>query len=453
MAGRLHNNIEEILQAAETALQNTASPESPESTEPDEKTNDLLGQIAANRAMLAVPKNQVDTIITQAQRALRYLHPANIPMRTTTNWTLGYAYQLQGNRVAASQAYATTIAHSQKSGNLITEIAATTSLGQIQEAENQAQQAEASFQRILKLVGEPPWPAACEACVGLGRLHYQWNKLETAERYAQQGLNLAQQLENIDTPAACYVLLARIKLAQNDSPGALAALIEADNFVQAHQFSHWTSQIAAQRIEILVHQSQLAAAAELAQLHNLPLSQARIQLAQNKPDTALATLKAAQKQADAKNWADKQLDILRWQALAQQAMHTPEQALHTLGQALALAEPSGLLRPFVDAGPAMARLLQAAIKRNVSPTFARQVLRAFPQTAPTIPHQTLPDALSERELEVLQLLATELSGPEIAHQLMISLNTLRTHTKNIYSKLGVNRRQQAVRQAEELKLL
>ncbi|MEZ4647139.1 MAG: LuxR family transcriptional regulator, partial [Chloroflexota bacterium] len=203
MTGRLQVNIEEILQAAETALQDAAS---------DDKTTDLLGQIAANRAMLAVPKSQVETIITQSCRALELLHPDNAPMRTTTTWTLGYAYQVQGNRPAASEAYAETIAQSQRAGNIMTEIAATTCVGQIQEVENQTHQAAKSFRRILQLVGDPPWPAACEACVGLARIHYQWNDLEAAARYGEQGLTLARQLENVDTPAACGVLLARVKL-------------------------------------------------------------------------------------------------------------------------------------------------------------------------------------------------------------------------------------------------
>ncbi len=205
MTGRLQDNIEEVLQKAEAALQTAVH---------DGKTADLHGQIAAIRAMLSIVKNEIERIITQSQRALELLHPDNAPMRATATWTLGYAYQIQGNRAAAIEAYAETIAHSQKSGNIMTEIAATTCLGQIQETENQTHQAAETFQRILQLVGDPPWPGACEAFVGLARIHYQWNDLETAKQYGQQGLELARQLENVDTPAACGVLLARLKLAK-----------------------------------------------------------------------------------------------------------------------------------------------------------------------------------------------------------------------------------------------
>ena len=455
MTGRLHRNIEEILQAAETALQNAVH---------DDKTNDLLGQIAAIRAMLGVPKNQVEMIITQSRRALELLHPDNAPMRTTTTWALGYAYQVQGDRAAAGRAYAETIAHSQKSGNIMTELAATTCLGQIQETENQVHQAAESFQRILQLVGDPPWPAACEACVGLARIHYQWNDLETAEQYGRQGLDLARQLENVDTPAACGVLLARVKLAQGDTAGALTALAEADQFVQQHHFDQWVGAVTAVRIQTFLHQGNLTAAAQLAETHDLPLSQARVKLAQGDPTAALAALEPTRRQAEAKEWADEQLQVMVLQALAHQAAGESKKAVQLLGDALAPAAPGGLIRLFVDEGPLMAALVREAVKQGVAPVYGQQLLAAFgdgetpvlneaeaavhsPQTI-----QPFPDPLSDRELEVLRLLTTELSGPEIARELMVSLNTMRTHTKNIYSKLGVNSRRTAVRRAAELNL-
>ncbi len=132
-----------------------------------------------------------------------------------------------------------------------------------------------------------------------------------------------------------------------------------------------------------------------------------------------------------------------------------ETAVQLLGDALALAAPGGLVRLFVDEGRPMATLLEEVVKQGIAPVFAQQVLEAFGETAVAPPPAAhpLPDLLSERELEVLKLLATALTGPEIARELMISLNTMRTHTKNIYSKLGVNSRRTAVRSAEELNLL
>lgn len=445
LTGRLHTNIEEILQAAEAAL--------PDSTL-DDKTADLHGQIAANRAMLGVVKNEAGQIITQSQRALELLHPDNAPMRTTTTWTLGYAYQVQGNRAAAIEAYAETIAQSRKSGNIMTEIAAMTCVGQIQETDNQARQAAETFQRILEMVGDPPWPAACEAFVGLARIHYQWNALEQAEQYGQQALVLARQLENVDTPAACGTLLARVELAQGDATAAFVTLAETEQFVQQKHFDHHLGAITAVRIQAHLQQGNLAAAAQLA-TQDLPLSRARVHVAQEEPAAALALLEPVRQQAEANAWPDLRLEALLLQSLAHQAAGDNEQALQTVGEALALAAPGGLLRPFVDEGAPMAALLREAVKQGVARLFAQEILAAFGQTAvaPLPISQALPDPLSERELEVLKLLTSSLTGPEIARELMISLNTMRTHTKNIYSKLGVNSRRTAVRRAEELNLL
>ncbi|MFQ5401536.1 MAG: LuxR C-terminal-related transcriptional regulator, partial [Anaerolineae bacterium] len=242
---------------------------------------------------------------------------------------------------------------------------------------------------------------------------------------------------------------------QGDATGALTTLAEAEQFVRQRHFEHWVDEITAVRSQILLHQGDLTAAAQLAETHDLPLSQARVKLAQGDPTAALEAVEPARQQAEAKAWVDKQLQVMVLQAVAYDAAGESEKAVERLGEALALAAPGGLLRLFVDEGPPMAALLREAVKQGIAAEFAQQVLAAFGETAVALPPTTqpLPDPLSERELEVLKLLTTSLSGPEIARELMISLNTMRTHTKNIYSKLGVNSRRTAVRRAEELNLL
>jgi LuxR family maltose regulon positive regulatory protein len=150
-------------------------------------------------------------------------------------------------------------------------------------------------------------------------------------------------------------------------------------------------------------------------------------------------------------------EILMLQALAHASTGQPAQALAVLQRCLGQAEPEGYVRLFVDEGPPMAALLRrlkdegGRLKGYVS-----QLLAAFGPPAAAQPstatQQRLPEPLSEREVEVLKLLRTELSGPEIARELMVSPNTFHTHTKNIYSKLGVKNRQAAVIRADELRL-
>jgi LuxR family maltose regulon positive regulatory protein len=148
------------------------------------------------------------------------------------------------------------------------------------------------------------------------------------------------------------------------------------------------------------------------------------------------------------------IEILVLQALAHQAQGDIPTALAPLSRALTLAEPEGYVRMFVDEGPPMATLLEETAKHGIPPNYVHQLLRAFGKAEDRTPvKQGLIEPLSERELEVLRLLATDLNGPEIARELVVSLNTIHTHTKNIYSKLGVNNRRAAVRRAEELDLL
>jgi LuxR family transcriptional regulator, maltose regulon positive regulatory protein len=186
MTGQL-SGIELKLQAAEAALL------AKRSAEPDAETRNLIGHIAAIRALLAAAENQAETMITQSQLALDYLHPDNLPVRTTTTWILGWARQLQGDRAAARRAYTEAMAISQTSGNTIVYIWAAGGLGILQEADNQVHQAAQTFRQIVQLVGEPPRPEAGLAYLGLARIYYEWNDLEAAAQHLQVCIPLLQQ--------------------------------------------------------------------------------------------------------------------------------------------------------------------------------------------------------------------------------------------------------------------
>jgi LuxR family maltose regulon positive regulatory protein len=449
------STIEQKLQAAEAALQGA---------DPDDKTQDLVGHIAALRAMMAVNHHEVETIIAQARRALELLHPDNLPVRTATLWTLGYAYELQGDRAAASLAYTEVTINSQASGNFMFTIAATTSLGYIQEAENQLYLAAETHQHALQLAGDPPLPFACASYLGLARILYEWNNLDAAQEHGQQSAQLASQIEGVDTRAACGVLLARLKIAQGDVAGAVALLTEADQFVRRHNFVHMMPQVAATQVLTLLHQGALAAAAQLAEKHDLPISQARVYLAQGDTSAALAVLGPLRRQAETKGLADERLNLLVLQAVAHHAHGEKDKAVQLLGDALALAEPGGFIRIFVDEGIPMAQLLSEAAARGIMPDYTGKLLaviesekqkseeRSYLPSAPPLGVQPLIEPLTPREREVLQLIVTGRSNPEIAAQLVIAVTTVKTHVKNIYGKLQVTNRFQAVARTKELNL-
>src|SRR5260221_4606458 len=219
-------SVEQKLQAAEAALQGT---------EPDDRPQDLVGRIASMRATVAVIQHDVETIIAQSRRALEYLHPGNLPLRTAATWSLGYAYQLQGDRAAASRAYAEVIAISKSFGDSIYTIAATINLGQLQEADNQFYPAAETYRRVLLLAGDPPQRIACEAHLGLARIYYQWNDLDAAQQHGQQCVQLTRQIDSVYTVAACAMSLARLKVVKGSVASATARQPKAEPLVPHHK--------------------------------------------------------------------------------------------------------------------------------------------------------------------------------------------------------------------------
>jgi LuxR family maltose regulon positive regulatory protein len=445
--------VEEKLRGAEAALQ---------SAEPDDMTQDLIGQIAAARATLATSQLKVEPMLAQSRRALEYLHPKNLIFRTTAYCMLGAAHLLQGDRAAARQAYTEAIALSDASGNIFFTFIATSGLGTVQEAENQIHRAAATYQRVLQLAGDMPLPMIYEAHLGLARILYEWNDLDAAEQHGRQSLLLARQYESdVDRFVACQVFLARLKLAHGDVAGAAVMLAQASRSARQQGFAHRLPEIAAAQVVAFLRQGQLAAAAHLAETYNLPLSQARVHLAQGNPTVARAALVPWRRQVEAKGWADERLKVLVLQAVALQADGDQDQAAQLLLEALALAEPEGMIRLFVDEGRPMALLLTAAAARGLMLDYIGRLLAScevemqkYEATASQLPSaQPLFEPLSRRELEVVRLIAQGLSNQEISERLVLALETVKGHNKKIFGKLQVQRRTEAVARAHSLGLL
>jgi LuxR family maltose regulon positive regulatory protein len=448
--------IEEKLQAAEAALQGT---------EPNDTTRDLIGQIATIRATLALTRYQVEPMLTQSRRALEYLHPNNLFSHVSALWVLGFAYWLQGDRVAARQTYTEAVSLSHASGNIFNTILVTIGLGIIQEADNQLSLAAKTYRHVLQIAGDQPLQILCEAHLGLARVLYEWNDLDEAWLQGQQSLHLAQQYDQavIDRFIFCEVFLARLKLAQGDVDGAAALLAEAHQSVLQYNFVYPMPEVAAAQVLTFLCQGHLAAAAHLAQEHDLPLSQARVHLAQGDPSTALEVLSRRLQQVEARGWQDERLKVMVLQAVALGAHGEKDRAVQVLCDALALAEPGGFIRLFVNEGLPMAHLLSEAETLGRMPDYVGKLLAVFEAEKQKIkdtsspasqsPAQTLLEPLSHRELEVLHLMAQGLSNQEISERLFLALDTVKGHNRKIFSKLQVQRRTEAIARARQLGLL
>jgi LuxR family transcriptional regulator, maltose regulon positive regulatory protein len=444
--------VEEKLQAAEATLQGI---------EADDQIRNLVGQIATARATLALTRYQAETMLAQSRRALEYLHPNNLSSRATAHWTLGIACNLQGDRAAARRALTSAIALSQTSRDIFTTILATIGLGNIQEAENQLALAAETYRRVLQLSGHQPLQIIYEAHLGLARVLYEWNDLDVAEQHGRQSLQLARQYDKvIDRFVLCEVFLARLKLARGDVVGASALLAEASQSARQQNFVYRIPEVAAAQVLTLLRQGNLAAATHLAQIHGLPLSQARVHLAQGDTSAALAVLESWRRQVEAKGWEDERLKVMVLQAVALQRHGDKDKAVQLLFDALALAEPGGFIRLFVDEGAPMAHLLSEAAAIGMMPDYTGKLLAVLEaeeqkseNTSYPAPAQSLIEPLSHRELEVLQLMAQGLSNQEMSERLFLALDTVKGHNRKIFGKLQVQRRTEAVARARELGLL
>jgi LuxR family transcriptional regulator, maltose regulon positive regulatory protein len=448
--------VEEKLNAAEVAFAAAL-----QGREADDKTRTWIGRIAGARAVLALTRYDVETMLTQSRRALEYLPPGNPAVRANPFWTLGFAHFLQGDRTAARQAYMEAIALSQASGDIFTMILATIGLGDVQEADNELYQSAETYRRVLQWAGDKPQQIIHQAHLGLARIFYEWNDLNAAEQHGQEALFLARQYERvIDRFIICEIFLARLKLAQGDLAGSAAMLAKTDQSTRQNNFLHRIPDVAAAQVLTLLRQGNLAVAAHLAQMHKLPLSQARVHLAQGDPSAALEILEPLRLEAEAKGWHDERLKVTILQAVAYSAYGENDKAMQLLGDALALAEPEGFIRIFVDEGLPMAQLLSEVAARGVMPDYVSKLLAAFESekqddedklSPPSA--QSLIEPLSQRELEVLQLIAQGLSNDEIGKRLFLALDTVKGHNRRIYDKLQVQRRTEAVARARELGLL
>jgi LuxR family maltose regulon positive regulatory protein len=357
-----------------------------------------------------------------------------------------------------------------------------------------------------------PLPIAGELYIVLGTILLEWNDLEGADGALTKGLRLVELTQARFSRKDGYVALARLKQARGDMAGAFALIerverlgAEADPEAATLASGFWLSQAehdlhtlastarlaiaadseaAAFRIRFWLSQAEhdphyLAVAARFAQERQIELDHgerrgveqlalARLFIAQRRAQPSAQTQPGLQ---PLRRFLDRQLQVAKekrqswWaievlilQAMALQALDDTDQALATLQQALTLAEPEGHVRVFVDEGTPMARLLYEAAARGIAPDYIGKLLAAF--EAPEYgdrgvpPHtQPLIEPLSERELEVLQLIAEGLSNRQIAQSLFISPNTVRVHTSNIYGKLGVSSRTQAVAKAKGLGIL
>jgi LuxR family maltose regulon positive regulatory protein len=290
-----------------------------------------------------------------------------------------------------------------------------------------------------------------------------------------KGMALAERGGDVMMLGWSCLSLTRVLFSTGDLAGAEAIIQKMDRAARESMVPTWIVDLnAAWQSRIWLAQDKLGAAVQWARERGLEpdhapdhlgafayVALARILIAQGRSDEAINLLQRMLEPAEEGRNTTGAIGFLSLQALAFQGMSDTTRAMNTLERALALAEPGGFVRIFVDEGPSMARLLYKALTCGIAPEYVRRLLAAFPTPKPEseAPPETqaqeadLIEPLSERELEVLRLIAEGLTNPEIASRLFLSPHTVKTHAHNIYGKLGVHNRTQAVTRARALGLL
>ena len=448
-----------------------------------EQFRSLPASIATARAYRSLAIGNIPATVKYAQQALE-LTPADDQVRyTQATSLLGLAQYTSGELEAAERSLADFHTNLRKNGDKLTLIGITFLLADIRVALGRLHEAESIYQHSLRLATgqvEPMPLGTADLYRGLAELTIERGDLEAAAQHLLTSQRLGEQTALTDWPHRLCISQARLKEAQGDLDGSIALLDEAER-VTIRGLLPDVRPVAALKARVWLKQGRLAEALGWARLQGLSLDDdirytrefehitlARVLIAAGKSvreasslDEATRLLGRLLQAAETGGRLGSAIQILLLQALAFQTQDNLPHALAALERALALAEPEGYVRIFVDEGEAMRLLIEKQSRNRDHPLsgYADKLLAAFSQPAAApksaIIHQEsdMIEPLSERELEVLKLLRSELSGPEIAQQLIVSLHTLRTHTNNIYNKLGVNNRRAAVRRAEELDLL
>jgi LuxR family maltose regulon positive regulatory protein len=430
--------------------------------QPERYSEVLSAQIHVARIRQDLPQT-----IALSRRALSLIPATAYGSRCALSLNLGMAYWQSGQIFEAEGAFSEAQKMAQHAQNHHVRLLAIGFLSMAQAAQGRLHKAADLLHTALARAADSPANALPHLVQGA--LLYEWNQLEEAGAHLQKAITLAQRSGNSELVSSAYRQLALLLQTTGDHPAASTALTLAESAAgdNAPQITRARNQAVA--VIIALAQNNLNTArrraaqmetAASASLFYAPLflAPARLYLAQGNKPAAGDHLAVEYDKAVRSGWRYGQIEIRILQALA---ANSSNDALPYLADALTLAQAEGFLRIFLDKGKGLIPLLHLAAGKHALADYSRSLLAEFEGIAhspprpdtPDLPTASLVETISEREIEVLQLLADSLTYQEIAQTMFVSVNTIKSHLKSIYGKLGVHNRREAVARARVLHLL
>ncbi len=464
------DDAEKRLQAAEQMLESTSIS--------DLNKQGLRGRIAVIRAFISTRAEDLSRTIYFSGQALKLLPQRDLNWRSVAATMLGFGTG-SDKLVEAQQAFSEAMKISKAAGNVYYHVFAGSCLGSVMMKRGKLKEAKHVCRQLLNLAienGIEQTGIAGSLYGNLGTILCEWNDFDEGLRLINKGIDLSEPGRDPVIVAICQLSLLRALMYRMDIAGALKLMEDINQRAGDFALPPWvTNTISALNVFFLLGSGNLNAALQWAQERGLSIDDklddlheveyialAHILIAQNKLDEADRLLQRLIKNATAGDRVYMLIEMRLWRVLVFKLKVDTAAALAELKKALSLAEPGGFIMMFVGKGKPVAELLEEivavkkqdhdATKAGFSLSYAKKILSAFKAGSPP-KVESLVDPISERELEVLYLIAAGLSNREIAEKLFISLNTVKTHTKNINSKLDVNSRIKAVARAKELGLL
>jgi LuxR family maltose regulon positive regulatory protein len=448
---------------------------------PEPERTKLQGRVAVVRALISSDQGDVPGIIQHASEALEYLPEDDLTWRNLAASALGDAHSYLGDMSASYKARYEALEASRAAGDTYYILFASMRLASTLRAQAKLQRTIEICQQQMQLADENGLShtnsVGCSLAIW-GETLAELNDLEGAIQQAKKGVEIASRGGNLAASGYSSLCLMRVLFSSGDLDDAQAIVHKIENTALEFDVPPWlTNQMATWQARIWLAQDKIDAASRWAEERGLTIDGefklphhmdyyllfefivlARVLIAQSRLDEATGLLQRLLGLAKAGGRKASLIEILILQALAIQAGDDTVPPIAALERALTVAEPEGFIRIFVDEGPRMARLLYKALSRGIAPDYVRRLLAAFPvaeheQTDPPVSRVSeseLVEPLSEREVEILQLIAEGLTNPEVASRLFLSTHTVKTHTRNIYGKLGVHNRTEAVARARAL---